>query len=408
MITTCWPSIGTLYFTSSAWMPSGVHGRGASGTPMTSLPRLTGCRPSASLSGSIARSAASASRCSGQRHLQDVRVDVRVAVVAVDDLEQLLLRHRSREARCGSDRTPISAESSRFRRTYAWLGGSSPTRIVPSPGVMPFSLEPLDARAQVVLDGLQQRVPVEQRGGHQWRKCRSPVNTIARPSSSARSMTASSRIAPPGWITAATPGFGRGFDAVGERIERVARGRAALGAARRPSWPRSRPTRRGSVGPAPIPDRLAVFHEHDRVRLHVPADAPRELEVAPLFGRRRNLGHHAPVVARRREVVRVLDEEAAGDLAEVQGFFAGQRGLEDARVLALAAQRLDRARLRSPGAITRSACGPATIRSTVAVSIGRFNATIPPNAERSSHSSARWYAVRERRHRARRRTGSRA
>ena len=33
------------------------------------------------------------------------------------------------------------------------------------------------------------------------------------------------------------------------------------------------------------------------------------------------------------------------------------------------------------------------MRSTVAASIGRFSATIPPNAERSSHSSARWYAV---------------
>ncbi len=65
MMTTCWPSIGTLYITSSAWMPSGVHGRGASGTPMTSLPRFTGCKPSASLSGSIASSAASASRWSG-------------------------------------------------------------------------------------------------------------------------------------------------------------------------------------------------------------------------------------------------------------------------------------------------------------------------------------------------------
>ncbi len=46
-----------------------------------------------------------------------------------------------------------------------------------------------------------------------------------------------------------------------------------------------------------------------------------------------------------------------------------------------------------PGAMIRSACGPATMRSAVAVSTGRFSATIPPNAERSSHSSARWYAV---------------
>ena len=42
--------------------------------------------------------------------------------------------------------------------------------------------------------------------------------------------------------------------------------------------------------------------------------------------------------------------------------------------------------------MTTSACGPSTMRSTVAASIGRFSATMPPNAERSSHSSARWYA----------------
>ena len=59
--------------------------------------------------------------------------------------------------------------------------------------------------AQVVLDVLEERVAVEERRGHQWRKCRSPVNTIASPSSSAVSMTASSPIAPPGWMTAATP-----------------------------------------------------------------------------------------------------------------------------------------------------------------------------------------------------------
>ncbi len=48
-----------------------------------------------------------------------------------------------------------------------------------------------------------------------------------------------------------------------------------------------------------------------------------------------------------------------------------------------------------PRAITRSACGPATIRSTVAESTTWFSATMPPNADRSSHSSARRYAVGE-------------
>ena len=91
----------------------------------------------------------------------------------------------------------------------------------------------------------------------------------------------------------------------------------------------------------------------------------------------------------------VLHEEPARDLAEVEVGRFGRRRLEEPRVLPLLAQRVDRALARSPGAITTSACGPATIRSTVAASIGRLSATIPPNAERSSHSSARWYAVGE-------------
>ena len=41
----------------------------------------------------------------------------------------------------------------------------------------------------------------------------------------------------------------------------------------------------------------------------------------------------------------VLHEEAAGDLAEVERLGAGRRRFEDARVLALLLQRLDRARL---------------------------------------------------------------
>src|SRR5581483_11785062 len=59
--------------------------------------------------------------------------------------------------------------------------------------------------AQSLLRALQERVPVQQLRGHQCRKWRSPVKTMARPSSSARSMLASSRIAPPGWMTTATP-----------------------------------------------------------------------------------------------------------------------------------------------------------------------------------------------------------
>src|SRR6266545_5161497 len=52
--TTCAPAIGTSYRRRISTQPFGVHGSGAS-WPRTSLPRLTGCRPSASLAGSIGR-----------------------------------------------------------------------------------------------------------------------------------------------------------------------------------------------------------------------------------------------------------------------------------------------------------------------------------------------------------------
>ncbi len=45
----------------------------------------------------------------------------------------------------------------------------------------------------------------DDRGARQWRKWRSPVKTMARPSSSALAMVSSSFTEPPGWMTTATP-----------------------------------------------------------------------------------------------------------------------------------------------------------------------------------------------------------
>ena len=47
---------------------------------------------------------------------------------------------------------------------------------------------------------VRRRVPL-----HQCRKCRTPVKTMAMPCSSAAAITSSSRIEPPGWITAVAP-----------------------------------------------------------------------------------------------------------------------------------------------------------------------------------------------------------
>src|SRR3954466_4051735 len=41
--------------------------------------------------------------------------------------------------------------------------------------------------------------------GHQWRKCRRPVKTIATPAASAAATTSPSRLDPPGWTIALTP-----------------------------------------------------------------------------------------------------------------------------------------------------------------------------------------------------------
>src|SRR5581483_189455 len=101
-----------------------------------------------------------------------------------------------------------------------------------------------------------------------------------------------------------TRGGGR-LDAVGERVERVARARAALGAP--VGLLRRDLTRFDAVLlPGADADGLAVLHEHDRVRLHMSADAPRELDVAPLLLGGRDLRDDAPVVARRFEPVRLL------------------------------------------------------------------------------------------------------
>src|SRR5690348_16270743 len=121
-----------------------------------------------------------------------------------------------------------------------------------------------------------------------------------------------------------------GPDAVGERVERVACARAVLG-------PTIGLLGRDLARFDPVlltgadPDRLPVLDEDDRVRLHVSADPPRELGVAPLLLGRRGARDHAPVVAGRGEVVRLLDEEAARELTEVETLPRRRGCGEDAR-----------------------------------------------------------------------------
>ena len=140
----------------------------------------------------------------GERDLEDVGVDLGITVVTVDDRVQRLLRDRRRQLtvdRPHTDLGRVLALQSHVRVARRVVADEDR----PEAGRDALLAETLDARAQVVLDRVEQCGAVEESRSHQWRKCRSPVNTIASPSSSARSMIFSSRIPPPGWMTAATP-----------------------------------------------------------------------------------------------------------------------------------------------------------------------------------------------------------
>ena len=109
----------------------------------------------------------------------------------------------------------------------------------------------------------------------------SPVKTMATPSSSALAMLSSSLTEPPGWMIDRDTGVGRGLDAVGERVEGVARAGAALGPAGRLG--RGDLARLDPVllAGADAP-RGAVLDQDDRVALHPADQAPRQLGVGPL------------------------------------------------------------------------------------------------------------------------------
>src|SRR3954469_5353561 len=140
----------------------------------------------------------------GQRHLQEVRVDFGIGVVLRDDGEHFFLGDRRGELsvnRTHTDFGGVLALQPHVRMTGRIVTNEDRAE----PRCDAVLGEALDADAEIFLHRFQKRVAVEQGRSHQWRKCRSPVNTMASPSSSAFSMIFSSRIPPPGWITAATP-----------------------------------------------------------------------------------------------------------------------------------------------------------------------------------------------------------
>ena len=200
---------------------------------------------------------------------------------------------------------------------------------------------------------------------------------MATPSSSAVAMHSWSRTEPPGWTIDGHAGRRGGLDAVGERVEGVARAGAALG-------PAGRLLRGDLAGLDPV--------------LLAGADAPRPRRPSPArccsTSPSRRCGRPAPRRPARPSVGSRLVTTASrpGRRAKWcgsctrkppvigrtwRGSGVGRPGLEQPGVPALADQRLDHAVARSPGAITTSACAAATISSTVAASIGRLTRDDP-------------------------------
>src|SRR5450759_2232624 len=90
-----------------------------------------------------------------------------------------------------------------------------------------------------------------------------------------------------------------------------------------------------------VKDGLAVLDEDDRVRLHMPAQWPGQLGVAPLSLRRGGLGDDAPRITRGHEMMRILDQETTRDLPDVATPRLGGWSFEQPSVLAFPDEGVD-------------------------------------------------------------------
>ena len=149
-------------------------------------------------------------------------------------------------------------------------------------------------------------------------------------------------------------------------IERVARGRAAVRAARR-LLGRDLARLDAVLLPGADADRLAVLDQHDRVRLHVPADRATRAR-----GRATAPGSGATLVTTRQSLrvaakwCGVLHEEPARDLPEVERLGAGRRALRGCACSCASSAAPRSCRARSPARSRRRPAGRRPSRSTVA------------------------------------------
>ena len=228
---------------------------------------------------------------------------------------------------------------------------------------------------------------------HQCRKCRSPVNTIASPSSSAVSMTFSSPTDAARLHHHRHAG-GRGrLDAVGERVERVRSRTRRRPRGPRPSCAAISPTRPGSAGPRRCrpPGRPSPARSRSTSRARRCATPARRRATRSVGGalgddppRRRGPRRSGAASCTRNppEIWRKSRPERLRAGASSRRVFL--RFLRSASIVpVLVAGRDHHVGLRARHhALRRSRRRP-----------GGCSATMPPNAERSSHSSARRYAV---------------
>ena len=149
-------------------MPRGVHGSGPR-TFSTRRPRLIGCRPSASLAGSIGSRTADSSTCGRQRQLDDVAGAGRVGVELVDHRRDVGLGGGGRQLALDAGDAHL-AQSRCLPATYHRLPGSSPTSRVPRPGRR-RRRQRGHARGELGADRRRGGLAVEDRRGHAATVC---------------------------------------------------------------------------------------------------------------------------------------------------------------------------------------------------------------------------------------------
>ena len=161
----------------------------------------------------------------------------------------------------------------------------------------------------------------------QCRKWRTPVKTMARPFSSAAAITSSSRMEPPGWITAVAPASAAASrpSANGKKASEATTEPRVSGSAAPAALAASARLERGDAGAVDAAhlaradaDRGAVLGVDDGVRLDVLGDPEGELEVGQLLRRRLPPGDDLQLHVLDHGVVARLHQEAAGERAERQ------------------------------------------------------------------------------------------